>query len=168
MALKIIHVIILASVKYIVTLPYALLIGLEYYQAIIAVLTGGIGGFLFFCYLSKYVVRAFNYVVIYLKKLVPKYLSERRNQNRKSNYIKKSIKKFTKKNRLIIRLKTSYGFWGIIIATPLFLTIPLGAFLACKYYSKRKYLVLYMIISIISWAAILSVLIQLFPDIFLK
>ena len=38
MAIKIIHVILLASVKYIFTLPYAMIIGLEYKQAIIAIL----------------------------------------------------------------------------------------------------------------------------------
>ena len=61
MAIKIIHVILLASVKYIFTLPYAMIIGLEYKQAIIAVLIGGIGGFLFFYYISKPLLLGFNF-----------------------------------------------------------------------------------------------------------
>ncbi|MBK6285707.1 MAG: hypothetical protein IPF54_26295 [Draconibacterium sp.] len=48
MIFKILHVILLASVKYFLTLPYALIIGLDFDQALISVLIGGIGGFLFF------------------------------------------------------------------------------------------------------------------------
>ena len=47
MAIKIFHVILLASVKYIITLPYAMVIGLKYEQAIFAVLTGGRRIFIF-------------------------------------------------------------------------------------------------------------------------
>jgi hypothetical protein len=167
MAIKIFHIVLLASVKYIVTLPYALLIGLEYSQALIAVLTGGIGGFLFFYYLSRHIIRAFNNSLPYLKKLIPDYIKNKFKKSGERKELKTTIKKFTKKNRRIIRLKNSYGFWGIIVATPLFLTIPLGAFLACKYYSHRKYLVLFMVLSIIGWAAVLSGLIHLFPNVFL-
>ena len=48
MIIKFAHVILLAAIKFIVTLPYALIIGMEYNQALLAVLTGGIGGFIFF------------------------------------------------------------------------------------------------------------------------
>jgi hypothetical protein len=75
---------------------------------------------------------------------------------------------FTRKNRFLARFKKTYGFWGIIITTPLFLTIPLGAFLAGKYYRHRRHLVLYMMGSIVGWAIVLSGIVHLFPNIFLK
>jgi len=168
MVIKILHVILLASVKYIFTLPYALVIGLEYEQAIIAVLAGGIGGFLFFYYLSHPVIRAFNSAWPCICSLVPQFIKIRYHKFCNQSKTGKKIKIFTRKNRFLAQFKKSYGFWGIIIATPLFLTIPLGAFLAGKYYSHRRHLVLYMIISIVGWAAVLSGIIHLFPNVFLK
>lgn len=78
----------------------------------------------------------------------------------------KKAKLFSKKNRYIVRLKSTYGFWGIIIATPVILTIPIGAFLANKYYGRRKHIVPYMIISIVGWAVVLSGFVHLFPKVF--
>lgn len=168
MIFKIVHVILLASVKYFVTLPYAMIIGLDYKEAIFAVLVGGIGGFLFFFYLSKPVLRGFSLARPFIYQLIPGALKTRYkslSENRKQT---KNIKRFTRRNRFLAKFRRTYGFWGIIISTPLFLTIPLGAFLAEKYYSKRKYLVAYMILSIVGWAAVLSGIIHLFPGVFLK
>ncbi|NCB07620.1 MAG: hypothetical protein EOM73_05605 [Bacteroidia bacterium] len=73
---------------------------------------------------------------------------------------------FTRKNRLLARFRTTYGFWGIIVSTPVFLTVPIGAFLANKYYSHRKNLVLYMILSFVGWGAVLTGIVHLFPKVF--
>lgn len=167
MLLKIIHIILLASVKYIVTLPYAMLIGLDYKYALIAVLTGGIGGFLFFYYISKPLNRWLILLWPRLCRVIPNSLKSRYHNWCTSKTVKKKKRVFTRKNRFISRMKRSYGFWGIIITTPVLLTIPIGAFLANKYYAQRRHTVLYMIISIISWAGVLSGLIHLFPRVFL-
>lgn len=168
MVLKILHIILLASVKYIVTLPYAMIIGLEYKYAIFAVLIGGIGGFLFFYYLSKPLDRGLKCIWPPLCKLVPTGLKTRYNSYRQKLTSKPSKRIFSKQSRFLIRTKSTYGFWGIILATPVLLTIPIGAFLANRYYSHKKYIVLYMILSIVGWAGVLSGLIHLFPAIFLK
>lgn len=167
MAMKFLHVILLASVKYFFTLPYAMIIGLDYKQALIAVLLGGIGGFLFFYYLSKRFIQFTNYIWPLLCKTIPPVFQVRYQQfcNKKLKN-KKQEKIFTRKTRFIARFKKSYGFWGIIVSTPVLLTIPLGAFLANKYYSRKKHIVLYMILSIIGWAGILSGFVHLFPKVF--
>ena len=166
MIIKFGHVILLAAVKYLLTLPYAMIIGLDYKEALIAVLIGGIGGFLFFFYLSKSMIKGINLLMPKLCRFVPKTLKIRFITFCEKSTAKKKIKIFTRKNRLIARFKKSYGLWGIILATPLFLTIPLGAFLANKYYSRQKYIVLYMIMSIVGWTAVLSGVIHLFPKVF--
>ena len=164
--MKIIHVIVLASVKYILMLPYAMIIGLDYKQALIAVLLGGIGGFLFFYYLSKKFIVVVNYIWPHLCKICPTPFKERYKDFFEKRRKRKSRKIFSRKNRMIARFKSTYGFWGIILATPVLLTIPVGAFLANKYYSKRKHTVLYMILSITGWAGVLSGFIHLFPKVF--
>jgi ABC-type sugar transport system permease subunit len=168
MVFKIIQVVLLASVKYFYTLPYALVIGLEFEQAIIAVLVGGMGGFLFFYYLSKYVIHAFNFVWPHICNLVPQFIKRRYHELYKRSKVEKKVKIFTRKNRFLARFRKTYGFWGIILATPLLLSIPLGAFLARKYYRQRRHLVLYMMFSIVGWAAVLSGIVHLFPNVFLK
>lgn len=166
MAIKIIHVILLASVKYIFTLPYAMIIGLEYKQAIIAVLIGGIGGFLFFFYLSKPVLLGFNFAWPCICNIVPAVIKKRYAVYCEKRIQKRDPKVFSRKSRFIAKIKSTYGLWGIVFATPVLLTIPVGAFLANKYYSSRKYIVLYMILSIIGWAVVLSGLVHLFPNVF--
>lgn len=165
MALKILHIIVLASVKYFVTLPYAMLIGVEYKYAILSVLVGGIGGFLLFFYLSKPLNRGLNRAWPHLCRVMPGGI-KRRFRLFCNQHLKKSNKRFTRKSRFLIRVKTTYGLWGIIIATPVILTIPIGAFLANKYYSRRKYIVTYMILSIVGWGVVLSGFVHLFPNIF--
>ena len=165
MVFKIAHIIILASVKYLLTLPYAMLIGVEYKYAILSVLAGGIGGFLLFFYLSKPLNRAFDRLLPHFCKAVPVSFKQRFRLFC-DHKVKKPTKRFSKRNRFMVRVKTTYGLWGIIIATPVFLTIPIGAFLANKYYGRRKYIVTYMIISIIGWGAVLSGVVHLFPKVF--
>ncbi len=166
MVIKILHVILLASVKYIITLPYAMLIGLDYKQAIIAVLIGGIGGFLFFFYLSKYIIRSIDTLWPVVCNIFPPSLKRKYNAYCQKRENKKHRRIFTKRSRMIAKIKATYGLWGIVFATPFLLTIPVGAFLANKYYSHRRHIVLYMILSIIGWGAVLSGVVYLFPNIF--
>lgn len=166
MVFKILHVIILASVKYFVTLPYAMIIGLNYQQAVISVLVGGIGGFLFFYYLSKHIIVKWDYMKPRICRFVPSAIKIRYDLFCDKLTDNKSKKIFSRKSRFIAKIRTTYGFWGIIIATPIILTIPVGAFLANKYYAKRPRTVPYMILSIVSWAVVLSGIVHIFPKVF--
>ncbi len=166
MILKFIQVILLATVKFFLTLPYAMVIGLGYKEALIAVLVGGIGGFLFFYYISKTISAWLRKVAPVLCSNIPESMKRRLHFICKHVHTTKKIKLFSRKNRLIARFKKSYGLWGIVLATPLFLTIPVGAFLANKYYSHQPYIVLYMIMSIVGWTAVLSGVLHLFPKVF--
>jgi len=166
MVFKIFHVILLASVKYFFTLPYAMIIGLNYQQAIVSLLVGGIGGFLFFYYLSKRVVIGVDYLKPKICHLVPSPIKNKYQIFCNKMLVQKPRKIFSRKSRFLAKVKTTYGFWGIIIATPFILTIPVGAFLANKYYAKRPHTVPFMILSIVSWAAVLSGIVHIFPKVF--
>jgi hypothetical protein len=165
MLFKLFQLFLLASLKYILTVPYILLIEIEYKYALPTIVIGGIGGFLFFYFLSKKLIRLF-------RKLLPithRFMSDRiKSQNGKifvSWFRPRNKPVFSVRNRMIIRVKKSYGLWGIVIATPVFLSIPVGAFIASHYYSKDKRVIGYMIISILGWGIIFSSVMLLFPGI---
>jgi hypothetical protein len=166
MLFKLFQLFLLASLKYILTIPYVLLIEIEYKYALPTIVIGGIGGFLFFYFLSKKVMDQFRK----LFPLIHRIMSERI----KSKYCKICVSWFrprqkpifSVRNRMIIRVKKSYGLWGIVIATPVLLSIPVGAFIASHYYSKDKRVIGYMIISIIGWGVVFSSTLLLFPGIY--
>jgi hypothetical protein len=166
MLFKLFQLFLLASLKYILTVPYVLLIELEYKYVLPTIVIGGIGGFLFFYFLSKKVMGLFRKLI----PLIHRFMSERV----KSKYGKIFVSWFrprhkpifSVRNRMIIRVKKSYGLWGIVIATPVLLSIPVGAFIASHYYSKDRRVVGYMLLSITGWGIIFSSLMLLFPGIY--
>jgi hypothetical protein len=76
MVSKFIQIVLLASVKYFLTIPYTILIGMDYKTAVIAIVTGGIGGFLFFYYLLKPLMRITNVIKPLICRIVPEYLKK--------------------------------------------------------------------------------------------
>ncbi len=143
-----------------------MIIGLDFDQALISVLIGGIGGFLFFYYLSKRATAFYSYLKPQICRVIPTFIKLRFQLFCEKLTLNKPAKIFSRKSRFIVKVRTTYGFWGIIIATPFILTIPVGAFLANKYYSKRRQTVPFMILSIVSWAAVLSGIVHIFPKVF--
>ncbi|MHA7112369.1 hypothetical protein ACRTDU_19760 [Sunxiuqinia elliptica] len=160
---KLIHVFLLASVKYFITFPYALLIGIDEIQAIVAVTFGGIFGFFFFYYLSSVVIRFLKKHKDQFIRLVCRFFKVDL-----SRFLSRSKTKSSwsiKKRRMFIRFRDQYGFAGIIVTTPILLSIPVGAFLLNRYYSGRKYVMAYMTLSILGWALLFSAFVVLFPKV---
>ena len=46
--------------------------------------------------------------------------------------------KFTRFNKLIVRLKRRLGIYGIAFYAPLFLSVPVGSIVTAKFYGKEK------------------------------
>ena len=63
-------------------------------------------------------------------------------------------KVFTKFNRRIITVKHRFGLTGIAIITPVLLSIPIGAFLAERFYKDKQKVIIYLSISGIAWCFI--------------
>lgn len=73
---------------------------------------------------------------------------------------------FTKFNRRVIRIKHRFGLTGIAILTPIFLSIPIGAFLAERFYKDKKKVIIYLSISAIAWCFLLYFIYLFFYDAF--
>ncbi|MEN6452926.1 MAG: hypothetical protein ABFD10_01630 [Prolixibacteraceae bacterium] len=159
--LKILNVYLLATVKYFLTFPYAIVIGLDYTQTIIAVTVGGISGFIFFYYFSGFIIRYFNTHKEALNFTIRKYFSIDLGRLLKRKPRTKPVS--TKRMRSLVKFRKSYGLWGIIIMTPVVLSIPIGAFLLKKYYSTHKNVFAYMMISILGWSLVFTTIAVIMP-----
>ena len=49
-------------------------------------------------------------------------------------------------------MKNTYGYWGIVILTPIVISIPIGVFLLLQYFTHHKYKLLHLSLSVILWS----------------
>lgn len=161
---KIIQVFLLASVKYILTFPFALLIGLNFEQTIISVTLGGLVGFFFFYHFSGFAIRQFHHVKTFLRKIMPAIIHFKYRELKEWRKQITGERVFSRRNRFIARFRAKFGLPGIVILSPVILSIPIGAFLLNKYYSKHKFAMSYMVLSILSWTAVFVAFALIFPN----
>lgn len=161
--LKMIQVFLLATVKYVITFPFALLIGLNFVQTLIAVTLGGIAGFFFFYHLSGFAIKRLHHLKTFLRKHTPRVIRVKFRQlmNWRKEVTGEHV--FSKRNRMIVKFRSKFGLLGIVALSPVILSIPIGAFLLNKYYSKHKLAKPYMVLSILSWTAIFVAFALIFP-----
>jgi hypothetical protein len=73
---------------------------------------------------------------------------------------------FTKFNRRVIRTKNRFGLTGIAMLTPILLSIPIGAFLAERFYKHKGKVILYLSLASIFWCFTLYFTFLYFYDTF--
>lgn len=161
---KIIQVFLLATVKFVLTFPYALLIGLNFQQTLISVTLGGIVGFYFFYHFSGFAIRQFHHVKTFLWKHSSHSVRYKYRQLMAWRKRMTGEKVFNRRTRFIVKFRAKYGMIGIIVASPILLSLPIGAYLLNKYYPKHKMAMSYMILSILSWAAVFVAFAIIFPN----
>jgi hypothetical protein len=98
---------------------------------------GGVLGTIVFLYFSDFLIRIWN-------KTWPEGFV----------LLKKKRKVFTTANRRFVRIKIKYGLPGIVILSPVLLSIPLGSFLAAKYYGTKPRVLLWLIAGQMLWSVI--------------
>lgn len=161
---KIIQVFLLATVKYVLTYPYALLIGLNFEQTLIAVTLGGIAGFFFFYHVSGFAIARFHRIKNFMRKHLPRPIRRKYRQFMAWRRSVTGERVFTQRSRFIVNFRRKYGLPGIIILSPVILSLPIGAFLLNKYYSKHRFALSYMVLSILSWTILFVTIALIFPN----
>jgi len=66
----------------------------------------------------------------------------------------KRFKRFSLKNRLLVRLRRKWGIWGISFLTPILLGIPVGVALSLTLTTDKRLIIKTMVISLICWSLI--------------
>ncbi|MDD2550227.1 MAG: hypothetical protein PHD00_09060 [Bacteroidales bacterium] len=134
-------VILSATWKFAATFPVAVYIfRMSFFETILYTNIGGLIGLIFFTLLSRG-----------LLKLLNTYWPE------KWRCKKKERKIFSKRNRRLVTIKNKYGLPGIVILTPVILSIPIGVFLNTKYYGKQKSSYLFLFLGQIAWSFIYTI-----------
>jgi len=153
--MKLIQVVLISGIKFLFAPLISIGYGFNYFQTVGITAIGGILGIFFFYYLSKWMIRQYQ---IFCPRVIG-YFGGKEATVRwmKENECKKQNRKvFTKRNKLIINVRSKYGLFGIVLLTPVLLSIPIGAFLAQKYYSKKSNILIYMSLSVLLWSFFLS------------
>ena len=162
--IKIMSVFLVAMVKYFYTPLYAYLTGLEFWITVPTMIVGGMTSFSFFYYISHFIILSSKYIKPAVNKIIPDPWLERYDRRKEQKALKKmQAKKFTRKNKMIIRMK-KFGMWAIILTTPVLLSLPVGAFLLRKYYSFRPGVVFFALLTIALEGFLLCFLVWNFPS----
>lgn len=136
---EILGIFALSAVKFgIAGVPAAVFAKFPFFKAVSVTASGGIVGTIVFTYLSEGIINLYHRI-------------KQRLTKKKS----KPPKKFTRANRLVVLTKKKFGLIGLSIITPLLLSIPLGVFLAVRYYENKEKIIFSMSLSICAWAVIL-------------
>lgn len=124
-----------AATKFAMALGYMLLptTNYNYFEIVTTLITGGFTGVIIFYYTT-------GWINIQINRLFPK---------------KENKKIFTKGNRRFIAIKNKYGLIGISVLTPILLSIPIGCFLASRFYTGKKTTIPIMLAGIVFWAFVL-------------
>jgi hypothetical protein len=145
---EIITVFILSAVKLgLAGVPTALACHFSFLETLVVCSSGGIFGVVFFSFLIGAILKGINN---FLDNYFPN-----RNLNKK---------KFTRKNRFIIKAKRSFGIIGIAAISPVILSIPLGMFLALRFFDDKRKIIFWMSVSVVFWTVSLYALIHFFPS----
>lgn len=144
--LQILLVGILSATKFLTAPITSLNIGFGYGETLLITTIGGVIGVIFFYYLS-------SAIMLVISKLTGKFSPAKENK-------KKRV--FTWKNKLIVRIKRDYGLIGLAAITPTLLSIPVGTFLAARYFTDQKKVITYLSASVVVWSVIVSSVVIIF------
>ena len=131
--LEIAGLMVLSGLKFFLAPSTVVLSGYDFWPTIIITITGGLIGFFIFFYFGQ-MIQGFI----------------------RSLFNQQSKKKFSKRSRLIVKIKRDYGLWGLAILTPCLFSIPIGAILASIYYANQKGVKIVFALSIALWSFILT------------
>jgi len=75
---------------------------------------------------------------------------------------KRPRKRFTRGNRIYVKVIKNYGLLGLALITPTIISIPVGSMIAGRLFHNKKLVLTYLSASVVLWAATLSALLNLF------
>lgn len=134
--LQLVGVFLISSTKFLFAPSTTVGFGYSYWETILITITGGWFGVLVFYFFGRVVVDLFM-----------------------RNYFKKKDAqkpKFTRTNKMIIKVKSKFGIVGLAFISPVTISIPVGSILAARYFGDNKLSIYYLMASIVFWSFTLT------------
>lgn len=137
--LKILEIALIASLKFAVAPFVAEAQDFNFIKAFAVTTAGGIGGIIAFTFIGEIIVYGWKRFISLFKKpsSAPK-------------------KKFTWSKKFIVRTKMKFGITGIALITPAIISIPVGTFVAHRFYRKKWRNVFVLVMAVIFWGLVLN------------
>lgn len=141
--LKAIPIVLLTMFKFVFgpTLGYAA--GFSYFKTVIITITGSMLSVVLFSYFGEFL----------RENVIRKYFPPK--------------KKFTKRSRQSINLWRKYGLLGAAVLMPVLLTPIGGTLLAIGFGEKKERIILFMFLSAVMWALLISYIVYFMAELFL-
>ena len=111
---------LLSGTKFLFAPGATVLAGYNYLQTLLITTLGGSAGVFIFYYFGDFLFRE---------------VQQWMNKKRKTEKVRKT---FSRRNRLIVKTKVTYGLVGFVLLTPVFLSIPIGSIVAAKFFRNNK------------------------------
>ncbi len=156
--IKQLSLLLISAVKFLVAAPASYLFGFTFMHTFVSIFAGGFMGVLVFFYFGKALIYFFSKEFPLLIRAL-----EQTTGLRFWFYtdVPRKKKIFSRRNRIIVRIRQRLGLSGIVILTPVLFSIPIGTFLTLKYFSKRKGVLAFLSLSVLGWSLLLSLITQL-------
>ena len=138
---EIISVFLMSAIKFFASPFLAKTFGFTYLETIFVTTLGGVAGVFMFFNLGSRIVHFF-----------PNFFKP----------INTKRKIFTKKNKFYVKLIRNYGLFGIAIFSPILISIPVGSFLAARFFDHQKTITLaIMCAAVFIWSVSISTFLYL-------
>lgn len=160
MIAKIISILLISSVKFIFAFPLAIKYDFNFGTTFLLTSIGGIGGILFFSFFWQHVISLYLWFIhSYLYKF-PKIRDFLKKLKHKIIPSKESKNVPFKRKRRYVWIKQNSGLLGIAILTPFILSIPIGTFLAVRFFGRSVRTMMFLSVTLVIWSLLLSILVH--------
>jgi hypothetical protein len=126
------------------------LFNFNFWKAMAVSISGGVTGSIVFTYMSDVLIK-------WTKRIKLKYFKTH-----------KHPKIFTRKNRIIIKVKKRFGLYGVAFLAPILISIPVGAFLGDRFFRNKKKVILALSVAVVFWSLALYFLFLFFFEATMK
>ncbi|MCX7861858.1 MAG: hypothetical protein N2449_02555 [Bacteroidales bacterium] len=160
MIAKIITLLLLSSVKFIFAFPLAYKYDFNFITTLLITSIGGIAGIIFFSFFWEHVINIYLWFVHSYLYRFPKIRTSLQNFKRFFIPQKKQNSTPFKRKRRYVWIKQNGGLLGISLLTPFILSIPIGTFLAVRFFGRNFRTLTFLCLTLLFWAFILSILVH--------
>ncbi len=134
---KVFVIILMSSIKFLLAIPIAAYkYEFSFWATFLFSSIGGILGVIIFAKFSHWIIEKYNTWIL----------------KSKNEISKKGFKEI-----VAIKIVHKYGLFGIAFLTPIFFSIPIGTFIALRFFPNKKKTLPVLVASVFGWSFVLSI-----------